>query len=91
MGIKIAVSIPDIIGLCGVIMTLVAYALLQLRKLCAKHGAYGALNTIGSILILYSLCFDWNVSAFIMEMAWLGFSLYGLWHTIRRHIKSHHP
>lgn len=82
---KIALHIPTFIGLLGVIFTLLAYALLQTEKLRAETVLYCLLNILGSVLILYSLYFDWNFSAFIMEGMWLIFSIYGLWRVMRHH------
>lgn len=82
---KIALHLPTYIGLLGVSLTLVAYALLQTEKLKAETVLYCLLNIIGSILILYSLCFDWNFSAFIMEGIWLILSVYGVWRVVRYH------
>ena len=53
---------PDFIGIIGVIMTLAAYLLLQISVLKIEDVAYSAVNAIGSLLILYSLLFHWNLS-----------------------------
>jgi hypothetical protein len=36
------------------------------------------MNTIGAILILISLYYDWNLASFVMEVIWLSLSLYGV-------------
>lgn len=68
----------DIAGLVGVMLTLLAYALLQFRRLHPEGVAFSGMNAIGSILILYSLIATWNLSAFAMEACWLLISLYGV-------------
>ncbi len=68
---------PDFIGIIGVIMTLAAYLLLQISVLKIEDVAYSAVNAIGSLLILYSLLFHWNLSCFVIEAFWLGISLFG--------------
>lgn len=88
MDAKIALHLPTFIGLLGVIFTLLAYALLQTEKLRAETVFYCLLNIVGSVLILYSLCFDWNISAFIMEGMWLLLSLYGLCRVMRHHRRA---
>lgn len=83
MHMKIAYNLPNFLGLLGVIITLVAYGLLQTGKLDAAMKSYSILNIIGSALIVYSLCFDWNLSAFVMESAWCAFSIYGLYRLLK--------
>ena len=39
---------------------------------------YTLANAVGAALILYSLVFDFNLSAVIIETSWLAISLYGM-------------
>ena len=82
--------IPDIIGFVGVLITVVAYLLLQISFFKIEDVAYSLINAIGSVLILYSLCFHWNLPSVIIEAFWFGISLYGTIKTIikRRSSKS---
>ena len=75
--------IYDIIGILGVIMILIAYALVQLGKLHVKDLSYSILNAIGDFLILISLLIDFNLSAFLMEFFWLIFSILGIYTYIK--------
>lgn len=68
----------DLLGNLGVVMILLAYIGLQLKRLPADAPAYSLLNAIGALLILISLYFDFNLSAIIIESCWLLISLYGL-------------
>jgi hypothetical protein len=45
------------------------------------------LNGLGALFILYSLWFDFNLSAFLIELIWLLISLVGLgrWLLEKRH------
>ena len=70
-------NISDAIGLIGVTMTLVAYLLLQISKLKIEDIAYSAINALGSLFILFSLIFHWNLSCFVIEAFWLAISLFG--------------
>ncbi|MBI2790959.1 MAG: hypothetical protein HYX61_03285 [Gammaproteobacteria bacterium] len=70
--------IADLVGIVGVGLTLAAYFLLQIDKISSTGRNYSLLNTIGAALILYSLYFNWNTPAVIMETAWFMISLYGL-------------
>ncbi len=68
----------DLMGNLGVLFILVTYLLLQLEKVDVSSLTYSALNAAGAALILYSLLYDFNLSAFLIESAWLAISLYGL-------------
>ena len=68
----------DLAGNVGVICILVTYALLQFERLSAQGVFYSTLNALGSGLILLSLIVDFNLSAFVLEVAWLALSLIGL-------------
>jgi hypothetical protein len=68
----------DLIGNIGVLLMVVAYLLLQLEKLSSSALSYLLLNTVGAILVIISLMFRFNLSAFFMEAFWLLISLYGL-------------
>lgn len=66
------------IGIVGVVLVLVAYLLLQLDRLSQDSVSYSLLNTVGSIFILYSLFFFWNLASGVIEISWLVISLFGL-------------
>jgi hypothetical protein len=70
-------TLPDFIGFVGVLITLGAYLLLQLSFLKINDIAYSLLNALGSLMILYSLFFHWNLSCVIIETVWFGISLFG--------------
>ena len=72
------VSLFDAIGIFGVGLTLLAYLLLQAERLESRSRAYSALNLVGSVAILTSLAFDFNLSAVLMEGCWVVIGLYGL-------------
>ena len=68
----------DLIGNVGVLLMVVAYLLLQLEKLSGSALSYLLLNAVGAVLVMISLMFRFNLSAFLMEGFWLLISLYGL-------------
>jgi hypothetical protein len=68
----------DLVGNIGVLLMVVAYLLLQLEKLSSSAVSYLLLNAVGAILVMVSLMFRFNLSAFFMEAFWLLISLYGL-------------
>jgi multidrug transporter EmrE-like cation transporter len=68
----------DFIGNIGVFLILLTYFLLQIDKIDNKTVLYGILNSLGAFFILISLYFDFNLSAFIIEMIWLIISILGI-------------
>lgn len=68
----------DFVGTLGVILILVAYFLLQTERLSGQSVSYSVVNLVGSLLITVSLVYDFNLSSFIIEMAWIAISLYGI-------------
>ena len=68
----------DLVGNIGVALMVVAYLLLQLEKLSSSASSYLILNAVGAVLVIVSLSFRFNLSAFLMEAFWLVISLYGL-------------
>jgi len=77
----------DVLGLVGVALILLAYLMLQLRRIDPTAAGFSALNAAGAGLILLSLYYDFNLSAALMEGAWLVVSVYGLaqaWRGARR-------
>jgi ketosteroid isomerase-like protein len=69
----------DILGFIGVLLIIIAYLLLQLDKLASSSPSYSLLNAAGALLIIVSLIFDFNLSAFVVEAFWFLISGIGLW------------
>ena len=69
----------DFLGNVGVLLILLSYLLLQMKKIKSQSMYYSLMNATGALLILVSLYYNFNLSAFIMEFFWLVISLYGLW------------
>ena len=72
----------DLAGFIGVLLIVVAYLLLQLDKLASSSPRYSLLNAAGALLIIVSLIFAFNLSAFIVEVFWFLISLLGLWRSL---------
>src|SRR5437016_9554932 len=68
----------DLAGFVGVLLIIVAYLLLQLDKLPSSSPSYSLLNAAGALLIIVSLIFAFNLSAFVVEAFWFLISLLGL-------------
>ena len=78
MSTGVLIESANLVGMIGVVLILIAYLLLQLRKLQADGICYSIINVVGSVLILYSLYFYRNLSSIVIEVAWLIISFYGL-------------
>ncbi len=68
----------DAVGGLGVAMMVLTYLLLQLERLDSRGLSYSFLNGVGASLVIFSLMYDFNLSAFLMELFWLLISLLGL-------------
>ena len=75
---------PDALGLLGVVLILLAYFLLQAGRMRGNSLAYQLMNAFGAVLVLVSLFYAFNLSAFLMELAWLAVSIYGIFRGRRR-------
>lgn len=76
-----SLSFEDILAISGILgagIVILAYFLNQSGRLASDDWRYQAANIVGAVLILASLTVDWNLAAFLIEMFWLGISLYGL-------------
>ena len=78
------VSFADIVGTIGVLLIVFVYLLLQSDKLDPKGLSYSLTNTIGSVMILYSLMEHWNLASVVIEVFWILISLFGVWRYFRR-------
>jgi hypothetical protein len=77
-GFALSYSWYDLAGNIGVMMMVIAYLLLQMEKLSSSAVSYLLLNAAGALLVILSLVYQFNFSAFLMEVFWLLISLYGL-------------
>jgi hypothetical protein len=77
-------SIPDVIGLCGVALLVVTYAMLQSDRIDPKGFWYSFNNLIVAVLVSISLYYTWNTASVVIEFFWFIISLYGLVQYMRR-------
>lgn len=73
----------DFIGGIGVVILMITFLMLQLGRLESSRLLYSVLNAVGASLITISLIFDFNLSAFIMEVFWILISLVGIVRILR--------
>lgn len=81
------------VGLAGTGLILLAYALIQTGRMRAENPAYSVINGAGAAMILFSLIFEFNLAAFVMEVFWLLISAFGLYRGLRARqgIEQHGP
>lgn len=68
----------DFVGFSGATSILLAYFLLQAKKMSPDGLIYSLLNLAGALLILFSLTYAWNLTAVFIEIIWVGISLFGI-------------
>jgi hypothetical protein len=76
--------IIDGIGMLGTLMVVLAYYLLQLERTDPKGLAYNVINLVGAVFLLVSLCYNFNLASFVIEVFWIGASMIGLFRYWRR-------
>ena len=79
----IELTFSDIIGSIGVSFVVVAYFLLQTNKLTIKNISFSIINAIGSLMILYSLIYNWNFASVMIESFWIIISFIGIYNSLK--------
>jgi hypothetical protein len=74
----VSYALHDLVGNTGVVLIVGTYFLVQIRRMSATQMPYILCNGLGAACILYSLAFDFNMSAFLIELIWLLISLLGM-------------
>ena len=82
MSISINIDWAFIAGMVGMLLTLLAYFLLQAQKLHGNGLVYQLMNAVGALGVALSLLFGQFTSsslpALVLEVAWLAISVYGI-------------
>lgn len=76
--------LPDVIGMLGVTLVLSAFGLLNMNKVTSSTMMYQLMNLLGSMLLLFSLCFHMNIASVVIEIAWMLISLVGIYRALRK-------
>lgn len=71
-------SFYDLIGSIGVLIIIITYILLQTERLRSENLTYSVLNALGAGMIVFSLIYNFNFAAFVVESIWVLVSLYGI-------------
>ncbi|TRX56939.1 CBU_0592 family membrane protein [Thalassomonas sp. M1454] len=74
----------DIIGMMGTVLVVLAFFLIQMNKIDPKSLNYNLLNLIGAILLLISLCINFNLASFVIEIFWIIASIVGLFNYFKK-------
>ena len=77
-------TLPDFIGLSGVALLIVTYALLQLDRIDPKGFWYSFNNLIVAILVTVSLVYTPNLASLVIEFFWFIISAYGIYMYFKR-------
>ena len=75
--------LADIIGMCGTVLFVGAFAYANAAKELNKL-VFNAANLAGAVLLLISLSVNFNLAAFVMESAWGVIALFGLVSALRK-------
>lgn len=70
--------LADIVGMAGTSLVVGAFFLLQLNKVSPKGLNYNLMNLTGALFLLFSLCINFNLASFVIEIFWIAASLIGL-------------
>ena len=68
----------EYVGLIGVVLCLLAYFGLQAGRLRGDGLVFQLTNIVGAGGIVVSLFYHFNLSAMVIEIAWIAISVYGI-------------
>lgn len=72
------------IGFLGVVLVLLAYALLTTGKLQSDNWRYPVLNILGTLGIIASLFAQFNLPSMVTQLMWIAVSIIGLMRIARK-------
>jgi len=70
--------ISDIVGVFGVGLVIVAFFFIQSGRINSNSSIYLYSNFFGSIMLLFSLYYHWNLASVVIEILWFMISAYGV-------------
>ena len=68
----------DIAGFLGSLIILAGFARVNVLKR-TPDALFNLLNLLGAALLAVSLSINYNLPALLLEIAWMGIALYGLY------------
>lgn len=78
--------IYEVIGWVGTFLILVAYFLLETRKLTAKSKKYQLLNILGATGIIVNSAIHGAIPSIGLNVAWVLIALYALYKIVKKKI-----
>lgn len=84
------ITFTNIIGLLGVLVIVTMYIRLQIGSLDPLTFSYSLYNLIGSVAILFSLLFNWNLASVVIECIWIIASILGMARALKSKKKANH-
>ena len=78
------IGLPDIVGLIGVTLLIITYAMLQFDRIDPKGFWYSFNNMVVAILVTVSLLYSFNLASMVIEVFWFSLSVYGIWNYYRK-------
>lgn len=72
------ITLIDVAGIIGAVLVVGAYFLNQIGRLPSESLNFPVVNMIGSSLIVWSLIYNFNAGAFVIEACWVLISLVGI-------------
>ncbi len=78
------IGLPDIVGLIGVTLLIITYAMLQFDRIDPKGFWYSFNNMVVAVLVTVSLLYSFNLASMVIEVFWFSLSVYGIWNYYRK-------
>ena len=78
----------DFVGSVGTLIVVAAYFATQMRYLNSDELLFPIANLGGSLLISFSLFFNFNLASALMELFWIAISVVGIVHGIRERLAN---
>lgn len=75
--------LANTLGVGGDILVIIAFFLLQTKRVKSSDLSYLLLNIFGSLGVLFSLMYYWNLPSFIIETSWIAISCWSLYQYFR--------
>ena len=78
----------DLVGSVGTLIVVAAYFATQMRYLNSDELLFPIANLGGSLLISFSLIFNFNLASALMELFWIAISVVGIVQGIRERLAN---
>ena len=72
-------AVYNAIGMMAPLAFTFVYLMVSLNYWHGQQMRTHVVNLIGAVAVLISLIRFWNLPIFVLEIAWAGISLYGIW------------